>query len=107
MAPMEWINAWLLVMYIFVPYPTIHNTFTQPISRFAMTMGTSQKISDSLFRNLHLLYDMNSLGTEGVPNWQTCFSVVANMPSPAFFGVSAATGDITDYHDVVSVVTYA
>lgn len=49
---------------------------------------------------------MNSLGNEATENWQTCFSVLVSLPSPAFFGVSAATGDITDYHDVVSVATY-
>lgn len=53
------------------------------------------------------MYDMNSLGENTYENWQTCFSILVDLPSPGFFGLSAATGDVTDFHDVVSVVTYA
>jgi hypothetical protein len=58
-------------------------------------------------RNLSVLYDTNSISGEPGENWFTCFAIPATLPIPGFFGVSAATGDVTDHHDVVSLTAYA
>merc|ERR1711922_24642 len=39
--------------------------------------------------------------------WKSCFSVDGvHLPTGYFFGVSAATGDLSDNHDVTGLKTY-
>ena len=39
--------------------------------------------------------------------WKECFSVDnVKLPTRYFFGFSAATGDLSDNHDIISVKTY-
>lgn len=39
--------------------------------------------------------------------WQTCFEVDINLPDNPYIGFTAATGDVSDNHDIVSVQTYS
>lgn len=44
---------------------------------------------------------------EGRGEWKECFSVAGvRLPTGYFLGVSAATGDLSDNHDVISIKTY-
>jgi len=39
--------------------------------------------------------------------WKECFEVSGvHLPTGYYFGLSATTGDLTDFHDVISVKTY-
>lgn len=39
--------------------------------------------------------------------WKECFAVKGvKLPVGYYFGVSAATGDLTDNHDIISMRTY-
>ena len=39
--------------------------------------------------------------------WRNCFEVDGvHLPTGYYFGLSAATGDLVDHHDIVSVKTY-
>lgn len=42
----------------------------------------------------------------GEPNWRMCFNVAVNLQPGGFFGVSAATGGVSDVHDIISFQTY-
>lgn len=42
----------------------------------------------------------------GEPNWRTCFSTPLKLDKNGFFGVSAATGGVSDHHDIISFQTY-
>lgn len=44
---------------------------------------------------------------EGQGKWQECFDIEdVHLPTGYFFGLSAATGDLSDNHDIVSVKFY-
>jgi hypothetical protein len=46
-------------------------------------------------------YDWNSMHG-GEPTWLHCFSVPITLKPKGFFGLSAATGGVSDFHDVIS-----
>lgn len=48
-----------------------------------------------------------STDIEGKNVWKECFTVPdVHLPSHYYFGFSAATGDLSDNHDIISVHTY-
>lgn len=48
-----------------------------------------------------------STDIEGKNVWKECFSVEdVRLPTHYYFGFSAATGDLSDNHDIISVHTY-
>ncbi|CAF1009465.1 unnamed protein product [Rotaria magnacalcarata] len=48
-----------------------------------------------------------STDTEGQNKWTECFSIAdINLPTHYYFGFSAATGELSDNHDIISVHTY-
>eukprot|EP01126_Amoeba_proteus_P022225 TRINITY_DN2251_c0_g3_i7.p1 TRINITY_DN2251_c0_g3~~TRINITY_DN2251_c0_g3_i7.p1 ORF type:complete len:415 (-),score=71.40 TRINITY_DN2251_c0_g3_i7:210-1454(-) len=55
---------------------------------------------------LSLSFDTNSL-LGGEPEWHLCFSQSVQLPDMGYFGLSAATGGISDHHDVISFITYS
>eukprot|EP01126_Amoeba_proteus_P025686 TRINITY_DN2554_c0_g2_i2.p1 TRINITY_DN2554_c0_g2~~TRINITY_DN2554_c0_g2_i2.p1 ORF type:complete len:368 (-),score=57.74 TRINITY_DN2554_c0_g2_i2:175-1278(-) len=55
---------------------------------------------------LSLIFDTNYL-TPSDPSWQECFSKQISLPSGGYFGLSAATGEVSDHHNVISFVTYS
>ena len=49
-----------------------------------------------------------STDTYGTGTWVECFSIDnIQLPTNYYLGFSAATGDLTDNHDIISVHTYA
>lgn len=81
--------------------------------------GTHTEIAgcESHFRNLDddtyiaIRYERNkltvSMDIEGKNEWKECFSVNGvRLPTGYFFGASAATGDLADNHDIVSMKLY-
>eukprot|EP01127_Copromyxa_protea_P006189 TRINITY_DN15_c0_g2_i2.p1 TRINITY_DN15_c0_g2~~TRINITY_DN15_c0_g2_i2.p1 ORF type:complete len:388 (+),score=59.75 TRINITY_DN15_c0_g2_i2:23-1186(+) len=54
---------------------------------------------------LSVSYDRNTVDSKG-SEWSPCFSLPVELPRQGYFGLSAATGGITDYHDVISFQTY-
>lgn len=48
-----------------------------------------------------------SIDIEGKNEWKECFNVKGvRLPTDYYFGVTAATGDLSDNHDVISIRTY-
>ena len=48
-----------------------------------------------------------STDTENKNAWKECFSVDnIRLPTKYYFGFSAATGDLSDNHDIISVKVY-
>jgi lectin, mannose-binding 2 len=48
-----------------------------------------------------------STDTENKNTWKECFSVNrVKLPTHYYFGFSAATGDLSDNHDIISVKVY-
>jgi len=48
-----------------------------------------------------------STDIEGKNTWKECFSAAdVHLPTHYYFGFSAATGDLSDNHDIISVHTY-
>lgn len=48
-----------------------------------------------------------STDTENKNTWKECFSVdKIRLPTRYYYGFSAATGDLSDNHDVISVKVY-
>ena len=44
---------------------------------------------------------------DGTGNWEQCFFAEGvRLPTGLYFGVTAATGDLSDNHDVISIKTY-
>ena len=44
---------------------------------------------------------------DGSEQWKECFSVKGvRLPTGYYFGVTAATGDLSDNHDIISIKTY-
>lgn len=44
---------------------------------------------------------------DGSGNWQDCFVAEGiRLPTGLYFGLTAATGDLSDNHDVISIKTY-
>lgn len=39
--------------------------------------------------------------------WMTCFEINVNLPDSPYVGFSAATGDVSDNHDIISVQTFS
>jgi lectin, mannose-binding 2 len=48
-----------------------------------------------------------STDTEGTNTWTECFALSdVHLPTMYYFGLSAATGELSDNHDIISVHTY-
>ena len=67
--------------------------------------------SPSLYCFVTVRYEGNRLSvSHDVANkrtWKSCFSVDGvHLPTGYYFGVSAATGDLSDNHDVTGLKTY-
>ena len=67
--------------------------------------------SASLYCFVTIRYEGNRLSvSHDVANkrtWKSCFSVDGvHLPTGYYFGVSAATGDLSDNHDVTGLKTY-
>ncbi|KAI6233784.1 L-type lectin-like domain-containing protein [Aphelenchoides fujianensis] len=59
-------------------------------------------VGDTLTARLQVFED-----TENNGKWKQCFRVPGvHLPTGYFFGLTAATGDLSDNHDVISVKTY-
>uniref|UniRef100_A0A0K0FWU8 L-type lectin-like domain-containing protein n=1 Tax=Strongyloides venezuelensis TaxID=75913 RepID=A0A0K0FWU8_STRVS len=80
-------------------------------------LGGEETGCSAFFRNkefdTHLLVryvgDVLSVYTdvEGEGTWQKCFSVNGvHLPTGYYFGVSAATGDLSDNHDIISIKVF-
>ncbi|WVQ84880.1 hypothetical protein IAT38_007043 [Cryptococcus sp. DSM 104549] len=47
------------------------------------------------------------LQTKKVDQWTTCFETNVDLPDSPYIGFSAATGDVSDNHDIISVKTFS
>lgn len=78
-------------------------------TELAGCVSSFRKIEQEAY--LAIRYEMNKLTVstdiEGKNSWLQCFSVDGvRLPTGYYFGVSAATGDLTDNHDIVSLKLY-
>jgi len=80
-------------------------THTQPA-------GCEAKMRNSMFDSwMSVRYENDvliaSIDINGEGLWQPCFRVEGvTLPTGYYFGLSAATGDLSDNHDIISVKTY-
>ncbi|WVF73171.1 hypothetical protein IAT40_007990 [Kwoniella sp. CBS 6097] len=47
------------------------------------------------------------LQTKKVGDWMTCFEFDSPLPDSPYIGFSAATGDVSDNHDIISINTFS
>jgi len=75
---------------------------------FRTTSYVGQHLRPVIFKiryedgTLSLHYNDNNVGG---PDWHLCFAFPVSLEL-GFFGVSAATGGISDHHDIISFMTY-
>jgi len=55
---------------------------------------------------LSLKYDLNNM-YDPHPHWQHCFEAHVALPVGYYYGISAATGGLSDHHDIVSFQTFS
>lgn len=78
-------------------------------SEFAGCESKFRGVDHDTYISIRYYNDTLTLRTDvdGSGNWEQCFYAEGvRLPTGLYFGVTAATGDLSDNHDVISIKTY-
>jgi len=78
-------------------------------TEFAGCESKFRGVDHDTYLSIRYYNDTLTLKTDvdGSGNWEQCFEAEGiRLPTGLYFGLTAATGDLSDNHDVISIKTY-